>query len=278
MKKIIYIFLILSAYILNSCCDCSVNPVSNPAFDCLIRESTITEFNAELVKVDTVLNPGPYYSIHNFVFPENKYLTGTLVNDERFALTGEVIVAQQSYSDGKPYKIAILDNNPINSNMIGDMLVDTVYSADTTADLKFKGELTRLDSSFLFDDAELFCDYIKFNETFIKDNVPNLSEYGRNVRGSGVPKTFSNSDIRILNSDNENVTGQAGVPAPSNENIADLLLKVNSENVVIRVKLGDIFLYKSIAGDLFVVLVSDIGNGVLAPNKGRVTIMFQKIS
>jgi hypothetical protein len=278
MKKILFSILIITSYIINSCCDCNTNPVNNPVAECSVRETTITEFNADLIKVDTILKPGPYYSVHSFLFPNNKYLTGTLVNDERFARTGEVLVATRTFSNASSYKLAILDNNPINSNMIGDILVDTVYAKDTTAELKFKGELTRLDSAFLSDDAELFCEYIKFNKNFITNSITNLSKFGKNVRNSRVPKIFTNSDLKILNANSENVTGQTGTPTPTNEDINGLLTIVNSENVVILVKPGEIFLYKTASGGLYVVLVTNISNGILQPNKGRVSIMFNRIN
>jgi CxxC motif-containing protein len=276
MKKSVLLFIIIS-YFINSCCDCSINPVNNPQFECLIRESTITEFNAELVKVDTVLKPGSYYSIHNFVFPENKYLTGTLVNDERFAKTGEIIVEVMPFTNNRDYRLAILDNNPINSNMIGDILVDTVYANNTLADLKFKGDLMRLDSNFLFDDAELFCEYIKINMSIIAQSENLLRKYGEGIAGSKVPKIFLNTDIKILNSNNENVTSKPNVPMPDNVDIGNLLNSVNSKNISIVVKPGDIFLYKSFSGDYFIILVTNIGRGLLSPNKGRVSIMFNSV-
>lgn len=277
MKKI-YVLIIVSAVLLNSCCDCSVEPVNNPQFDCLIRESTITNFNAELIEVGDEIKPGQYYSIHNFVFPDNKYFTGTLVNDERFAKTGEIVVSQMKYSNNQPFSVAILDNAPINSAMIGDLMILDVNVADTTADLKFKGELVPISQDFLNDDASLLCDYIKFNTDLINTEKANLSLYGSSLANSFSPKTYSITDISVLNSENENVTGTAGTPAPSLDDINKLLEKVNSENIAIRVRPGEIYLYKSISGDYFIVLITDISLGILPPQKGRVSIMFNNVN
>ena len=277
MKKI-YLLVILSAYLLNSCCDCSVSPISNPEFECLVREATVTQFNAELVNVDGELTPGTNYAIHNFVFPNSKYLSGTLVNDERFAKTGESIVSYLNYSNKQPYKIAILDNSPLNSTMIGDLLVLDVNTIDTTAELKVKGELALIDNGFLTDNAALFCTYIEASSDFIVNARTNLSLYGRNLQNSFVPRTYNQTNISILNKQNENVTGQQGVPAPVTADVTKLLELVNSNNVAIRVRAGDVYLYKSIAGDYFVILISDINTGILPPQKGRVSIMFNKVN
>ncbi len=279
MKKIFFSILILIIYLLNSCCDCNVNPVNNPIANCLIREANITEFNADLIKInDTLYKPSSYYSVHSFLFPQDKNLSGTLVNDERFARTGEIVVATQTMSNNSSYKIAILDNNPINSLMIGDILVDTVFSINSTANLKFTGQLARLDSNFIYDDAQLFCDYINFNQNYILNQISNLSLYGENLLNSSVAKTFTSNDIRILNELNENVTGKTGVPQPINTDINKLLNSVNSNNISVNVKAGDVYLYRTIYKNLFVVLITNISNGSLPPNKGKVSIMFNRIN
>lgn len=276
MKKI-FILATFSLILLNACCDCSIEPISNPEFECLIREATITNFDAEMTDSVGEFKPGPYYSIHNFLFPDNKYLTGTLVNDERFAKTGEIVVAQLDFSNNLPYKSAILDNAPINSAMIGDLLVIDVNISDTTADLKFKGELTQITNDFLFDDASLFCDYIKFNSEIIKEERQNLSLFGNKLQSSFSPKVYAQNNVSVLNSSNENVTGQADVPAVPQDDIIKLLDLVNAENIAIRVHPGDMFLYKSIAGKYFVILITDISLGILPPQKGRVSIMFNNV-
>lgn len=277
MKKV-YTLILLSAVMFHSCCDCSIEPVSNPDFECLVRETTITKFNAEMTDSAGIFKPDPYYSIHNFLFPDNKYLTGTLVNDERFAKTGEIVVSQLDFSDSQPYKAAILDNAPINSAMIGDLLVLDVNITDTTADLKFKGELGQITNDFLFDDASLFCDYIKFNKDTINAMRQNLSLYGSELQTSFSPKVYLENDISILNDANENVTGLANTPSALQIDITKLLNQVNSENLAVRVHPGDIFLYKSISGKYFVLLITDISLGILPPQKGRVSIMFNNIN
>ncbi len=276
MKKIFITLFISITIILDSCCDCSVNPV-NTEFDCMIREATITEFNAQLVLVDSVYKPGTNFSSHNFLFPDNQYYSGTLINDERFSKTGEVMVSSIDYSDGTPFKAAILDNKPINLNLIGDIMVDQVLVADTSANLKFKGELTRIERGFFSDNAELFCQYIESSKDLINNNISDLSKYGKNIAGAFNPKVYNNNDIKVLNNLNENVTGNQGIIPPSNSDITKLLNLVNSENIAINVRPGDIFIYKSYNGNYFVVLISNINFGILPPNKGRVSIMFNKI-
>lgn len=277
MKKLNILLLILSAYLINSCCDCSVSPLNNADFECLVREATVTRFNAELIRVDDEFKPGTEYSVHNFVFPTSKHLSGTLVNDERFAKAGEIMVAGINFSDNKAFRLAILDNAPINANMMGDMFVYEVNPADTTALLKFKGELAYITNDFLSDDASLFCDYIDFNKDFITDTYSNIQKYGKGTVNSVSPKVYNQSDVSIINSKDENVTGQQNTPNPIQQDVNRLLNLVNNDNIAIRVKPGDMYLYKSIAGDFFVVLVSDIRSGILPPQKGRVSIMFNKI-
>ncbi|MBX3044306.1 MAG: hypothetical protein KIT33_11600 [Candidatus Kapabacteria bacterium] len=276
--KLFYIIVFITAYFLNSCCDCGVEPVNNPQFDCLVREATITEFNAELIRIDDEFKPGPSYSVHNFVFPAGNNLTGTFVNDERFALTGEIVVSSLNYSNNQAFKIAIFDNSPINSAMMGDILIMDVNMIDTTADLKFKGNLARITDDFLTDNANLFCDYIDFNRDLIISSIDNLSQYGRGIQGSFVPRNYTQNDISILNNLNENVTGQQGVPAAPQADINMLLDRVNNQNVAIRVSAGDMFVYRSQSGDYFVVLISDINTGTLPPQKGRVSIMFNRVN
>jgi hypothetical protein len=73
------------------------------------------------------------------------------------------------------------------------------------------------------------------------------------------------------------VTSKPNVPMPDNVDIGNLLNSVNSKNISIVVKPGDIFLYKSFSGDYFIILVTNIGRGLLSPNKGRVSIMFNSV-
>jgi hypothetical protein len=270
--------ILLVLFVISSCCDCPLDPVELQ-IKCIVREATITKFNPGMQKVnDTTFIPLPEYSIHSFLFPDNDSYSGILVNDDRFTGKEQITIASVSYSSGEPYQAAILDKFPLNPNLVGDFMVVDINTNGTTADLRFKGSLEKISNQFLSESATNFCDFIKNNQNEILNKSKDLKLYGKGVQGSFTNRNYSETDVDILDSRGIIITGQPGVPSPSQQDIASLLALTSDKAINIKAAIGDVLVYKAINGHIYVMSVVNINVGILDPFKKRVSIMFNKIS
>ncbi|MFA5512772.1 MAG: hypothetical protein WC313_09995 [Candidatus Kapaibacterium sp.] len=275
--RIILILIVIPAVIFSSCCDCDVSPVNNSNISCSVREASLTEFNGVLVNDNGVLRPGTAYSPQNFVFPQSTNTAGTIVLDERFTVAGDMITASVKYSINGNYRLAILNDPPINPDMMGDMMLISVDTSDTSAVIKLKGEIIEIAVLQMLDNAEMLCDFYLSSKDFINSKKDALSLYGSRLNDSFNPVIYNQSDIRVLNDKGEDVTGQAGTPPITADAAAKLLQKANNQNIALKIIPGLVYLYKSISGEYFIFMLLDSGLGAFPPHKGRMSFMFHKI-
>jgi len=286
MKKIIYIFSIvfLISIVLESCGDCPVKD-EPPVFICDVREGTISEFNPHLVKrvisEDSVyMEPVPRYSIHTFLFPSDKSSSGELTNDERYDSTEKIpILPPIPFSDGENYYAALVDYYPLNSTMVGDVMVlnvhiDNFNPMNNTADLKVYGSLARFPDDFYSENSDEFCAFI---DAYSEEELNNL-RIDATPFGASLPNARSvgyDADSNFVTLDaNWNVVENVAVLQADKQT---LLEQAMNKSVVVKVKIGQVYFYKARNGGQFVFVVSDIRTGTQPPLKRRVTLMFNPL-
>ena len=293
--KILVLFLTLG-YIGQSCCNCPLQPVNNnKSIQCNVRETTVTQFNPNLIKVnDTTYVPIPEYSIHSFQFPGDNNSSGSTPNDSRFSATNDkVVISKIPFSDGRNYWLAILDNKPQNANLIGDVLIDSIFydpaPSNRFALLRFAGYLVKLNSgpfnipAFGSDDADDFCKKIRDTISNISINITKrMQDSAKNHQyGDGVPGAVKISDyanaIPVVLDASGNVV-PSPTPPPSQADIDKLKNSVSQIKAIdIQVKIGDMFFYTAKNGKSFIITIVDIVQGTLVPNKKRITMMFNPV-
>jgi hypothetical protein len=157
------------------------------------------------------------------------------------------------------------------------MVVD-VDTVALTADLRFKGLLEKISNKFLSESATNFCDFIETNKQEILNKSKDLKLYGKDVQGWFSNRSYAISDIDVLDSKGNLVTGLPDVPAPSQQDVTTLLALTDDKAINVKTNIGDVFVYKAINGHTYVLTVININIGILDPYKKRVSIMFNKIS
>jgi hypothetical protein len=281
MSTYLKISLLLAIIVLiQACADCPVT--QSPQNECNVRDATITLFNPRLIKLnDTTLVPVPEYSIQTFQFPGDNSSSGSLPNDERFEKAQQIVVARQSFKgpNNEDLFAVIYDVYPLNSEIAGDIMVDSVTidessATGSTAWLRFYGTLGRFPKDFNSEDANAFCEtYLKSFTSSDLDNIrKNSSQYGKSLPNSRM-QTYSAVDIVVLDSKDKPVTG---VTVPADVQVK-LLSSVSSTAVDIIVRPGEVYLYKARNGSEFAVVIADIRRGTFPPYIKRVSIKFSKI-
>lgn len=284
-KTILLIFTLLIIVLLQSCCsDCPVNP-TNPSFLCRVREASITQFNPNLIE-QRIPRPGqpdsifyipvPEYSIHSYAFPSDLKSSGSLPNDNRFIENSFIPVVTIPFSDGSPYLAAIIDNRPLNNNMEGDILVDSVFITgnilNNIAYIQVRGYIAKMTTPFLSESSTEFCNYIEQNSDEINRKKDSLSLYGWNI---GITKQFSLSNAQFVAIDkNGKIDYNVSVSVVDR---LSLLEKVANQSIIIPVRVGDVFYYTAINGRSFAFVVVNISQGSLPPNKKFIKIMFNPL-
>lgn len=280
--KAVKIFSLFALFFLISCDDCPIKD-KPPVFLCEVREATITEFNPMLIQdltiVDSVVyKPDPKYSVHTFEFPIDQTSSGSLPNDERFKEQGFIALATIPSSNNN-YSVALVDFTPLNSNMIGDILVDSVFIHPTDpnqnkAFLMFYGYLARFPRNFTSDNSQEFCNYLG---TYTNDELNNIridaSQYGERLPNAGAKIYDINSRFVAINE-----SGQFDFNRTITLEDKQALLKdFKGKSIEVVVSPGEVYFYRARNGRQFAVVISDIKTGTFPPNKNRVTIMFNPL-
>lgn len=280
--KAIKLIVFLALFFLISCDDCPIKD-KPPVFLCEVREATITEFNPLLVQDQSVndsvvYKPDPKYSVHTFEFPLDQTSSGSLPNDERFKEQGFIAIATIP-SPNNNYTVALVDFTPLNSNMIGDILVDSVFIHPTDpsqnrAFLMFYGHLARFPRDFTSDDSQEFCNYLgTYSDADLNNIRIDASQYGENLINAGVKTYDLNSRFIAINS-----RGQydPNISISVAEKQA-LLSEFKGKSIEVVVSPGQVYFYRARNGRQFAMVITDIKSGTFPPNKNRVTIMFNPL-
>ncbi len=281
-KIIVFFSLITTVLIINSCCDCPLEPTTNPK--CSPLEATITKFEPGRIKdSDTTSIPVDSFSIHSFAFPTDYISSGSLPNDERFRNSSTILINKVRISTNPNYYLAYYNSYPLNSDQNGDILLKSVdYNAadisNSTAIIRVKGYLNRLTSqgnvllNFTSDNAQTFCEFIENNKDNISNSLENAKEFGAGIPGSNI-FTYDPSSFVVIDDNNTIISTYK----PSQDAINDFFDGLNEKSVDIQVKMGDVFVYQTTKGSSFVFAVVNINNGFYEPYKKRLTIMFSRI-
>lgn len=290
MKSIFNILiLIIITIIFNSCNECPL--IEAPAYYlCETRIVTIERFNPNYTvspgptPEEPIINLDPDYNIGMFEFPVNNQSSGNFPNDFRFKNNAKIPVVSLPFEiNNVKYYLAIQDNYPTNSELIGDILVTDVNLVpnDVSAQVRVSGSIARINRNFVTEDAQVFCDYVKNNTQTFEDEFKNMNK--ENIFGSNFPlgdlfvSNYNNSQVLILNDKLELVGnyGAPDVPIPFVNIINSFnLLKATSNSYNLRVRTGDMFVYISKNGKRFVFLIAEIRASTIPPLRRRMSIMF----
>lgn len=281
--KVLLIFALYSSFIILNSCECPLQE-TDIYQKCQVREATITRFSptGSLVQVTNpdgtkqiVFQPDSLYSIHTFLFPFDKNLSGALVNDERFSKSSSIPIVKRPFSDKRPYFLAIFDNYPPNNDLNGDILLYSVADNFQSAEIRVAGDIVLTALTFNSENSQEFCelvDNLTKDTARIRSLKSSLSQFGINLLNSRVID-YNQSNLVVLDTGNQVVTG---VTPPQND-IDEALKLVKNRAVNITVKLGEVYLYRAINGKYFIFAITDIREGTLSPYKRRLTIMFSEI-
>lgn len=275
---LIFLFLVLQS------CQCPLQEASIYS-DCKVREATITKFNPNgtLQQVTNpdgttslVFVPDSLYSIHTFLFPFDQNMSGSLVNDERFAKSSTIPIVKIPFSDRRPYYLAIFDNYPQNNDLNGDILLYDVANDFSNAAIRVAGEITRINQTFNSENSTDFCNFIN---QLTRDTAEmrrlknNLEKYGAGLPNS-IILNYNQGNIVVLDTGNNVVNGIT--PLQSDVDYVLQITANKSVNLIVRV--GDVYLYRARNGKYFIFAVTDIRQGTLTPFKRRMTIMFSEVN
>lgn len=213
------------------------------------------------------------------------------------------------------YYVAILDSLPINSEIKGDIVVkelniDATNILNSYAIIRVKGEIAHYDNDLFSESSTDFCSYIS-TEFYTPENEINkgevislrnkLSEYGKNL--PQCQKVAYNQDnISILNSENKQLynfddnkiqwESFTGKKAQYDEFLEILPIIQNSQTIItngilsqkynvyeIKIKIGEVYLYRSTAGRDYLMAMTNIEerDSPLTKSKKRMTIMYNEL-
>lgn len=284
--KMITIVFILICIIFIQSCECPLQE-ANLYSNCKVREATITMFNPKgtIQQVtnpdgtsDLVFVPDSLYSIHTFLFPFEENMSGLLINDERFAKSSTIPIVKIPFSDGRPYYVSIFDNYPQNNDMNGDILLYYVADDFSYAEIRVAGDLVRINQNFNSENSSDFCDFIN---NFTRDTAEmarlksDLKKFGLDARNTfNFAQNYTYVNIVVLDINNNIVTNVT----PLQADIDQALQKTTNKSVNIRVRIGEVYLYRARNGKYFIFAITDIRQGTLNPYKRRLTIMFSEVN
>lgn len=276
------LFLVFS--LLFQSCECPLQEL-NTYSNCQVREATITKFNpgGTLQNVTNpdgtsslVFLPDSLYSIHTFLFPFDRNMSGALLNDERFAKSSTIPIVKIPFSDKRPYYLAIVDNYPQNNMLNGDILLFDVANDFSFAQIRVAGEIAQINLTFNSENSERFCNLVN---TLTRDTAEmrrlksSLSLYGRDLPNK-IELNYNRGDVIVLDTGNNPVVGVD----PPQKDIDYILELTQKRSINIIVRIGEVYLYRARNGKYFIFAITDIRQGTLTPFKRRLTIMFSEVN
>jgi hypothetical protein len=280
-RTIIFLFIAAIA-LLQSCKECPLEE-SKPVNTCHVLEASITQFNSGLA-VDTAKTtsgsdtiyyiPVPTYYIQTFSFPDNYGSPSYFLDDTRFANSEKIPIISAPFTEnGINYLAGLYDDTPLNSDMVGDLLVDSVFLApsfiDNIAYIRVHGLLSRINTPvFLSESAQDFCNFINNNTFEINNAAQRVSEYGKEIGTGSAYSVFS--EFASINPKGS-IDSTVNVPTDIRSALAQ---QANQQAFTVAVKPGELYYYVARSGKSYVFVVTNIDNGNLPPNKKFMTIMF----
>lgn len=289
--KINLLLILMSAAIINSCGDCSLEPITQ--LSCAPREATVTQFNANVTAItvkdingndSTYLEPVAEFSIHSYLFPGTDATSGSTPNDFRFSNKSTIYYGTVPFVYNNVTYFAQYEQTlPFNNDINGDFIVvsEDLVSTPRTAKIRFNGFVKNIvadvGNDFMKDNSKDFCaDIINKmnNDPTIIENIRKLkTNYGL----GNVPQlSLTKNDFKVFDINGNVITDPAIIAAMPDAQIQGqikgLNLKVAYDS---DVQLGQIYYFQSLSsGREFVFAITNIDRGLLPPFKNRLTIMF----
>lgn len=327
-KNIIFLSIILTSIIINSCCECLEEGEETKPF-CSPREATVTKFDPTLIQTvlqdengndSIVYYPTDAYNIHAFEFPISKSSSGSLpIDNQRYSSEAgrdRVAIAQSALPTNifntYPVYLAVLNDLPANSDIIGDFIISDVDLTDPnnpSAYIRFKGWLEFVQDNELSESSQDFCDFYETN--FEKDNYDDdLKQYGEGVvdnsgtsrsvisnnsnivslidgRGNILIEDINNpqtrltggnynmNEIQLWNAIQQLLTNNGINDITTTEDYNSMLDRADEKRIIdVEVRIGDYFYYQSIKGKKYLIQIQNISERINNGIKHRVSFMF----
>lgn len=279
MKKI-YILVLLSIVLLNSCSECPITEAP-PIFVCETRIVTMEKFNPNFTIVNNEAVLDSDYNISIYQFPDNSASSGSFPNDSRFEGNAVVTLASFPFSfNDSIYFANIMDSYPTNEQLLGDFLIQDVNVSNNppTANIRLYGSIALFPQSLLTENSQEFCDFVEANKSDIDESFSNFTadnRFGKNQRGI-IQNTYSVNNI-IITDNNEKIVGTVGSPSVPNPP-QDVINKLNdAANKLVSFDLpvvpGNVYTYIAKNGKRFVIVITEIRQTNITPFRKRVSMM-----
>ena len=283
MKK--FYFLDLLSFIwLVSCNECPIQEAPT-LFLCETRIVTLERFNPNFQIINNKAILDPDYNISVYEFPVNRLSSGSLPNDFRYENRALIPLVSFPFNDnGNIYYANIMDIYPTNTELIGDWLVRDINVATNppVAYIRIYGSISLFFQGLITENSQQFCDFVEQNKNQIISSLNTFTEtnrYGRNQIGA-IFNNYNGNNILITNA-NGLIIGSVGmpnVPIPP----ADILNKLNQSaqkltSIDLPIVPGNVYTYIGRNGKRFVVLITEIRQTAIPPNRKRVSIMIYPI-
>jgi len=296
IKKSNVIIAFLLFISLSSCNDCPlIVDDENRVIPCNVLETTVTEFNADFIIAETIFapngqveryvyEPGDRFSIHSFRFPFNSESTGTLPNNLDFEKQAFAPLASQEFRlNNRVYTAAIIDNFPTNKRNSGDMLIqsvniDPLNPNAATAICRFYNPIVKINRlNFFSENSREFCGDIVQNVSTGELNT--FRQQNKLPQTGVVAPEFNRNDIKVFTENGVEVLEANVINAIPARAVEAILKDANEKRPIeYTIELGGVYFYQARNGKEFIFAVSNIMPGTFAPQKNRVTLMFNPVN
>lgn len=279
MKRLYYVLTIIFLGLI-SCNECPIQEAPT-LFLCETRIVTLERFNPNFQIINNKAILDSDYNISIYEFPENRLSSGYFLNDLRYENRALLPLASYPFNDnGNVYYANIMDIYPTNPELIGDWLVRDVDVSTNPpiAQIRIYGSIGLFFQGLITENSQQFCDFVEQNKNQIISSFNTFTEtnrYGRNQTGA-IFNSYSGSNIVISSADGQilGTVGMPNVPIPP----ADVLSRLNQSaqkltSIDIPIIPGNVYNYISRNGKRFVVLITEIRQTPIPPNRKRVSIM-----
>lgn len=263
-----------------SCDECPIQEA--PAlFLCETRIVTLERFNPNFQIVNNKTTLDPDYNISVFAFPDNRLSSGSFPNDFRYENKSLLPLASIPFTDsGNLYYANIMDLYPTNAELIGDWLVrDIDVSVNPpVAYIRIFGRISLFSQGLITENSQQFCDYVENNKNQIISSFNIFTEtnrFGRNQIGA-IFNSYNENTVIVSNINGQIIgsIGMPNVPIPPADILSQLRQAVAKlTSIDLPIVPGNVYNYIARNGKRFVVLITEIRQTAIPPNRKRVSIM-----
>lgn len=265
---------------LSSCSECPVQEAPT-LFVCETRIVTLEKFNPNFQIVNNKAVLDPDYNISVYEFPENRLSSGYFPNDLRFENKALIPLSSLPFNEnGNIYYANIMDMYPTNTELIGDWLVRDINVSlnPPVAYIRIYGSIGLFFQGLITENSQQFCDFVEQNKNQIISTFNSFTEtnrYGRNQTGA-IFNNYNGSNIVISNANGQIIgsLGMPNVPTPPTDIVNQLNQAAQKlTSIDLPIVPGNVYTYIARNGKRFVVLITEVRQTAIPPNRKRVSIM-----